>query len=142
MPETFQALVVDKTDTFSVVVQPVTLGELPAGEVLIKVSYSSVNYKDGLASIPNGNILRNYPFIPGIDLSGIVVSSADSRLGRTTRHCHQLWHRRIPFRRLQRVCPDSCRMGPSAAARSFPARSDDLRHRRINGCLIDSSAGG
>ncbi|MEK8213143.1 acrylyl-CoA reductase family protein [Paenibacillus sp. FSL L8-0463] len=79
MPETFQALVVDKTDTFSVVVQPVTLGELPAGEVLIKVSYSSVNYKDGLASIPNGNILRNYPFIPGIDLSGIVVSSADSR---------------------------------------------------------------
>jgi acrylyl-CoA reductase (NADPH) len=72
-------LVVDKTDTFSVEVKPVAMEELPAGEVLIKVSYSSVNYKDGLASIPNGNIVRNYPFIPGIDLSGVVISSADSR---------------------------------------------------------------
>ncbi len=79
MSNTFQALVVDKTDTFSVKVKPVAMEELPAGEVLIKVSYSSVNYKDGLASIPNGNIVRNYPFIPGIDLSGVVISSADSR---------------------------------------------------------------
>lgn len=81
MSNTFQALVVDKTDPFSVEVKPVALEQLPAGEVLIKVAYSSVNYKDGLASIPNGNIIRNYPFIPGIDLSGVVVSSADSRFG-------------------------------------------------------------
>lgn len=80
MTETFQALVVDKNDdTFSVGVKQITREELPAGEVLIKVAYSSVNYKDGLASIPNGNIVRNYPFIPGIDLSGTVVSSEDSR---------------------------------------------------------------
>jgi putative YhdH/YhfP family quinone oxidoreductase len=79
MTHPFQALVVDKTEPFSVKVKPVTLEELPAGEVLIKVAYSSVNYKDGLASIPNGNIVRNYPFIPGIDLSGVVVSSEDSR---------------------------------------------------------------
>ncbi|WP_339255836.1 acryloyl-CoA reductase [Paenibacillus sp. FSL P2-0136] len=79
MMNPFQALVVDKTEPFSVEVRPVTLEGLPAGEVLIKVAYSSVNYKDGLASIPNGNIVRNYPFIPGIDLSGTVVSSKDSR---------------------------------------------------------------
>lgn len=79
MTNPFQALVVDKTEPFSVEVRPVSLEELPAGEVLIKVAYSSVNYKDGLASIPNGNIVRNYPFIPGIDLSGTVVSSTDSR---------------------------------------------------------------
>ncbi|WP_339224428.1 acryloyl-CoA reductase [Paenibacillus sp. FSL H8-0332] len=79
MTNPFQALVVDKTEPFSVEVRPVSLEELPAGEVLIKVDYSSVNYKDGLASIPNGNIVRNYPFIPGIDLSGTVVSSKDSR---------------------------------------------------------------
>ncbi|WP_375102639.1 acryloyl-CoA reductase [Paenibacillus sp. RS8] len=80
MTESFQALVVDKTESsFSVAVKPVTLEELPAGEVVIKVAYSSVNYKDGLASIPNGKILRSYPFIPGIDLSGIVVSSTDER---------------------------------------------------------------
>ena len=79
MTNPFQALVVDKTEPFSVEVRPVSLEELPAGEVLIKVAYSSVNYKDGLASIPNGNIVRSYPFIPGIDLSGTVVSSTDSR---------------------------------------------------------------
>lgn len=79
MPEVFQALVVEKSESFSVSVKPVTLEDLPAGEVVIKVSYSSVNYKDGLASIPNGNILRSYPFIPGIDLSGHVVSSTDDR---------------------------------------------------------------
>ncbi len=79
MSETFQALVVDKNDTFSVGVKQITREELPEGEVLIKVAYSSVNYKDGLASIPNGNIVRSYPFIPGIDLSGTVVSSEDSR---------------------------------------------------------------
>ncbi|KGE16554.1 acryloyl-CoA reductase [Paenibacillus wynnii] len=80
MSETFQALVVEKSETsFSVAVKPVTMEELPAGEVVIRVSYSSVNYKDGLASIPNGNIIRTYPFIPGIDLSGHVVSSTDDR---------------------------------------------------------------
>jgi len=80
MSSSFQALVVDKTESeFSVNVKPVTLDDLPAGEVVIKVAYSSVNYKDGLASIPNGNILRSYPFIPGIDLSGHVVSSTDER---------------------------------------------------------------
>ncbi|ULO05557.1 acryloyl-CoA reductase [Paenibacillus sp. 19GGS1-52] len=80
MPEAFQALVVDKTESsFSVTVKQVTLEDLPAGEVVIKVAYSSVNYKDGLASIPDGKILRNYPFIPGVDLSGTVVSSTDDR---------------------------------------------------------------
>ncbi|MEK5493864.1 acryloyl-CoA reductase [Paenibacillus sp. FSL R7-0297] len=79
MTNLFQALVVDKTDTFSVEVKPLSLEDLPSGEVLIKVAYSSVNYKDGLAGIPNGNIVRNYPFVPGIDLSGTVVSSTDSR---------------------------------------------------------------
>lgn len=79
MTNPFQALVVDKTEPFSVEIKPLSLEELPAGDVLIKVAYSSVNYKDGLASIPNGNIVRNYPFVPGIDLSGTVVSSTDSR---------------------------------------------------------------
>ncbi|WP_042202612.1 acryloyl-CoA reductase [Paenibacillus camerounensis] len=79
MSETFTALVVDKKEDFSVEVKQLTMNELPAGDVLIKVAYSSVNYKDGLASIPDGNIVRHYPFIPGIDLSGTVVSSEDSR---------------------------------------------------------------
>ncbi len=80
MKKTFKALMVTKTeDNFSVNVQNVSLNDLPAGEVLIKVAYSGINYKDGLASIPEGKIVKSYPFIPGIDLAGTVVSSEDPR---------------------------------------------------------------
>lgn len=80
MEQTFKALMINKTeDDFSVKMQELTLNDLPDGEVLIKVSYSSVNYKDGLASIPEGKIVRSFPFIPGIDLAGVVVRSEDPR---------------------------------------------------------------
>ncbi|WHY67957.1 acryloyl-CoA reductase [Neobacillus sp. SuZ13] len=80
MNESFKALVVDKTESdFTVNVKEISLKDLPPGDVLIKVSYSSVNYKDGLASTPDGKIVRSYPFIPGIDLSGVVARSNDSR---------------------------------------------------------------
>lgn len=80
MKKTFQAVVVDKVDEdFSVKVKEITLEDLSDGEVVIKVQYSGINYKDGLASIPNGKIVRSYPHIPGIDLAGVVVSSEDSR---------------------------------------------------------------
>ncbi|PFH88096.1 oxidoreductase [Bacillus sp. AFS088145] len=78
--EQFKALMVDKNENdFSVQVKNITLNELPQGNVLIKVSYSAINYKDGLASIPNGKIVTTYPFIPGIDLAGVVVASQDPR---------------------------------------------------------------
>jgi putative YhdH/YhfP family quinone oxidoreductase len=53
--------------------------QLDAGDVTIKVSYSSVNYKDALAATGVGRIIRRYPCIGGIDLSGVVESSADPR---------------------------------------------------------------
>ena len=80
MEKTFRALVVEKTeDAFIVEVRERSLDDLPEGDVTIRVCYSSVNYKDGLASIPNGRILTRYPMVPGIDLSGIVVDSKDPR---------------------------------------------------------------
>ena len=80
MMEQFKALMVDKNENdFSFQVKNITLNELPQGDVLIKVVYSAINYKDGLASIPNGKIVTTYPFIPGIDLAGVVVSSQDPR---------------------------------------------------------------
>jgi acrylyl-CoA reductase (NADPH) len=80
MNEDFMALVVNKSETdFTLGIKNVSFNELPAGEVLIKVAYSSINYKDGLASIPDGKIVRSYPFVPGIDLAGVVVSSEDPR---------------------------------------------------------------
>jgi len=66
-------------DGFFVEVRERRLDDLPAGDVTIRVAYSSVNYKDGLACIPNGRILTRYPMVPGIDLAGVVADSKDPR---------------------------------------------------------------
>ncbi|MED3662050.1 acryloyl-CoA reductase [Ureibacillus sp. FSL K6-8385] len=76
----FKALVVDKKgEDVEIDIRQLSFDDLPKGEVLIRVHYSGVNYKDSLATIPNGNIVRNYPFVPGIDLAGVVVASEDPR---------------------------------------------------------------
>ncbi|WML31417.1 acryloyl-CoA reductase [Neobacillus sp. OS1-32] len=81
MAQPFKALIVNKQDDlFSVEIQNhLTLNDLPEGDVVIRVHYSGVNYKDSLTAIPDGNIVRTYPMIPGIDLAGAVVSSTDPR---------------------------------------------------------------
>jgi putative YhdH/YhfP family quinone oxidoreductase len=80
IPSTFRAFVVNKTEAeFSAELKEITLNDLTPGEVLIKVAYSSVNYKDGLASISDGKVIRSYPLVPGIDLAGTVVESQDPR---------------------------------------------------------------
>ncbi|MBV8876074.1 MAG: oxidoreductase [Gammaproteobacteria bacterium] len=55
------------------------LDELSAGDVLIRVTHSGINYKDALAATGAGKILRRYPLVGGIDLAGIVESSGDAR---------------------------------------------------------------
>src|SRR6266704_111839 len=80
MSTAFRAFVVNKTENeFTARVQELTLADLPPGEVRIRVAYSGVNYKDALACIPDGKIVRSYPFVPGVDLSGVVVESHDAR---------------------------------------------------------------
>jgi acrylyl-CoA reductase (NADPH) len=80
MPTSFRAFVVNKTaDGFTAQVQGLTQDDLSPGEVLMRVAYSSVNYKDALACTPDGRIVRSYPFVPGIDLAGTVVESSDTR---------------------------------------------------------------
>lgn len=56
-----------------------TNDDLSSGEVLLKVAYSGINYKDAIATLPNGKIIQNYPIIPGIDIAGEVVHSKDDR---------------------------------------------------------------
>ncbi|MDQ0090505.1 putative YhdH/YhfP family quinone oxidoreductase [Paenibacillus anaericanus] len=60
-------------------IDQISLTDLPEGEVTVRVHYSSVNYKDGLASTEEGKIVKSFPFIPGIDLAGEVVDSRDDR---------------------------------------------------------------
>ncbi len=78
IPATFRAFVASR-DGESVIrgVRPFSRDDLPPGEVEVRVAWSSVNYKDGLATIPSGRVARISPLIPGIDLAGEVVASAD-----------------------------------------------------------------
>ncbi|MFD2673500.1 NADPH:quinone oxidoreductase family protein [Marinicrinis sediminis] len=77
--KSFQALMLHQEgDQTRGTIQQLKLDDLPEGEVVIRVAYSSVNYKDGLASLP-GRIVKSYPFIPGIDLAGVVLQSSDER---------------------------------------------------------------
>lgn len=54
--------------------------DLPEGEVLVAVAWSAVNYKDGMVTVPGNRVARTSPLVPGVDLAGVVVSSADPGL--------------------------------------------------------------
>ena len=56
-----------------------SVDELDAGDVVIRVAYSSINYKDALAVTGAGRIIRRFPCVGGIDLSGTVTQSGDAR---------------------------------------------------------------
>ncbi len=78
----FNALVVEKDEESgktSASVQQITEDQLPAGDVVVAVEYSTVNYKDGLCIGPGGGLVRNYPHVPGIDFAGTVEASEDAR---------------------------------------------------------------
>ena len=76
---TFPAFVVDNDpENPSRGVKQVTLDDIASDGVLIEVEWSSVNYKDGLASTPSGKVTRISPIIPGIDIAGTVVDPAGS----------------------------------------------------------------
>ncbi|KEA63244.1 Alcohol dehydrogenase [Marinobacterium lacunae] len=76
----FKALVLDQVEGETMAdIKQLDESVLPDGEVLIDVTYSSLNYKDGLAVTGKGPIISKFPAIPGIDLVGQVVSSEDVR---------------------------------------------------------------
>jgi len=76
----FKALLIEESDgkVSSGFVQ-MDEGRLDAGNVVIRVAYSSINYKDALAATGAGKIIRRFPCVGGIDLSGTVIESGDSR---------------------------------------------------------------
>ncbi|MBW1991203.1 MAG: YhdH/YhfP family quinone oxidoreductase [Deltaproteobacteria bacterium] len=76
--KTFKALVVTETpdQRYLREIKERTLDELPPGEVLVKVKYSSLNYKDALSAIGNKGVTKQYPHTPGIDAAGVVEESS------------------------------------------------------------------
>jgi putative YhdH/YhfP family quinone oxidoreductase len=79
--DSFPCLLVRKDDagTVTAAVETIARDELPAGDVLIEVAYSSLNYKDALAMQGNPGIVRTFPHVPGIDCAGTVVESHSPR---------------------------------------------------------------
>ena len=77
---TYRALLVDRVnDSVSATIRDLSEADLPPGDVTIRVHWSSINYKDGLALSPSGRVVRSYPMVPGVDLAGVVVDSKDTR---------------------------------------------------------------
>lgn len=71
-------LVEEKGDTFSGTIQEVNMPPIADGNVIIKVNYSSLNYKDALASSGAKGVVSSYPFIPGIDVAGEILESSST----------------------------------------------------------------
>ena len=76
--QTFKALLVsrDENKKQSVDMVDMSVGDLMEGDTLVRVTHSTVNYKDGLALTGKGAIIRHWPLIPGIDLAGEVVETS------------------------------------------------------------------
>ncbi|MDD9812295.1 MAG: YhdH/YhfP family quinone oxidoreductase [Gammaproteobacteria bacterium] len=76
----FRAFRINQTDgKIAAAFESLTVDDLTAGEVVIRVSWSGINFKDALAATGRGKILRQYPLNGGIDLAGTVMQSADPR---------------------------------------------------------------
>jgi acrylyl-CoA reductase (NADPH) len=75
----FEALVVHETEDGQFVrrIEERTVDDLPAGDLLVRVHYSSLNFKDALSATGHRGVTRRYPHTPGIDAAGVVVESAE-----------------------------------------------------------------
>ena len=76
----FNALVLNKNEDQKATgeIQEIDISELPEGDVLVKVDYSTINYKDSLAITSSSPIIKNFPMVPGIDFAGTVEESTNS----------------------------------------------------------------
>ncbi len=80
MPKSFKAIVIDnKDEKFSREVKDLNIDHLKDGNVLVKIDFSSLNFKDALILNNGGRIVKKYPFVPGIDFSGTVEESEDEK---------------------------------------------------------------
>ena len=76
----YKAFVVEEADgKFVQTIQTLSTDNLPSGDVLVRVHYSSINYKDALSATGNKGVTKSYPHTPGIDVAGVVEYSVDDK---------------------------------------------------------------
>ena len=141
----FKAIQLSQGDDKKTIARIETLDEngLPAGDVTVRVEYSSLNFKDALAITGRGAIVKSWPLVPGIDLAGVVEESAVARVaaGRSRRR-QRLGHGR---RATGGGLAQKARL-PAAWLLRLPAGAVDApgdggRHRRLHrGAVRDGAA--
>jgi acrylyl-CoA reductase (NADPH) len=88
----FKSLLLSKSDAgFSAAVTDTDEAQLPAGDVLVQVEYSTLNYKDGLAITNKGPVVRSWPMVAGIDGAGTVLESTHAGWKAGDRFVHNGW---------------------------------------------------
>ena len=88
----FKSLQLNKTDAgFSAAITDTDDAQLPAGDVLVRVEYSTLNYKDGLAITNTGPVVRSWPMVAGVDGAGTVLESSHAGWAAGDRFVHNGW---------------------------------------------------
>ncbi len=112
-----------------------SVDQLDAGEVLINVDYSTVNYKDALSATGAGRIIRRFPCIGGIDLAGTVVSSTDAAFKPRDKVIATSYDVGVAHHGgyAQKARIPASWLVPAPEGMSDNVRRDDVRHCRFHG---------
>ena len=165
MPEKFKAIIIDnQNEKFTRQVKELDTDFLKDGEVLVKIEYSDLNFKDAMILKDGGKLVKEYPRIPGIDFSGIVAESNDGEFKEgdkvilTGCRVGELYHGGYSqFARVKKdflvKCPDGIStkqamiLGTAGltallCAFSVKAREELLMQSKVNDVLVTGSTGG
>ena len=165
MPEKFKAIIIDnQNEKFTRQVKELDTDFLKDGEVLVKIEYSDLNFKDAMILKDGGKLVKEYPRIPGIDFSGIVAESNDGEFKEgdkvilTGCRVGELYHGGYSqFARVKKdflvKCPDGINtkqamiLGTAGltallCAFSVKAREELLMQSKVNDVLVTGSTGG
>ena len=165
MPEKFKAIIIDnQNEKFTRQVKELNTNFLKDGEVLVKIEYSDLNFKDAMILKDGGKLVKEYPRIPGIDFSGIVSESNDEEFKEgdkvilTGCRVGELYHGGYSqFARVKKdflvKCPDGIStkqamiLGTAGltallCAFSVKAREELLMQSKVNDVLVTGSTGG
>ena len=165
MPEKFKAIIIDnQNEKFTRQVKELDTNFLKDGEVLVKIEYSDLNFKDAMILKDGGKLVKEYPRIPGIDFSGIVSESNDGEFKEgdkvilTGCRVGELYHGGYSqFARVKKdflvKCPDGIStkqamiLGTAGltallCAFSVKAREELLMQSKVNDVLVTGSTGG
>jgi NADPH:quinone reductase-like Zn-dependent oxidoreductase len=138
----FQGILIDKDDSgYRATLQEINDDQLPEGDVTVRVAYSTLNFKDGLAITGSSPVVRKFPMVPGIDLAGTVEVSGhpDYKVGDQRTQWLGCWRRALG--RTGAEGSLEWRLADSAAQGVHRGASDGHRHGGLHGDAEHPGAG-